>query len=102
MKVGEMPHTTNAFSVRNFNPPPPPRRTLLPLTLHVARSYATLGSPRGSCAPAPSVLVQGEEFAAITPKRLQIPAVSASSVVKVKIIRDMDKKPSTDVRALDE
>ncbi|CAN0005581.1 unnamed protein product, partial [Hapterophycus canaliculatus] len=38
----------------------------------------------------------GEEFAAITPKRLQIPPVNASSVVKVKIIRDMDKKPSAD------
>lgn len=40
---------------------------------------------------------QGEEFAAITPKRLQIPAVTAASVVKSKIIRDMDKKPSTAV-----
>ncbi|CAM9452983.1 unnamed protein product [Ectocarpus sp. 13 AM-2016] len=39
---------------------------------------------------------QGEEFAAITPKRLQIPAVTGNSVVKAKIIRDMDKKPSTD------
>eukprot|EP00903_Cladosiphon_okamuranus_P005563 g5539.t1 len=39
---------------------------------------------------------QGEEFAAITPKRLQIPPVTASSVVKVKIIRDLDKKPTTD------
>ena len=46
------------------------------------------------------VVVQGEEFAAITPKRLQIPAVTASSVVKAKIIRDMDKKPSTDVSEL--
>ncbi|CAM9304033.1 unnamed protein product [Pylaiella littoralis] len=39
---------------------------------------------------------QGEDFAAITPKRLHIPPVTANSVVKVKIIRDMDKKPSTD------
>eukprot|EP00752_Nemacystus_decipiens_P011036 g9805.t1 len=39
---------------------------------------------------------QGEEFAAITPERLQIPPVTAISVVKVKIIRDVDKKPSTD------
>lgn len=43
---------------------------------------------------------QGEEFAAITPKRLQIPAVSGGSVIKSKIIRDMDKKPNPDVRKL--
>lgn len=42
-------------------------------------------------------LFQGEEFAAITPQRLQIPAVTASSVVKAKIIRDMEKKPNADV-----
>lgn len=42
-------------------------------------------------------VTQGEEFAAITPKRLQIPNVTAAAVVKAKIIRDMDKKPSTDV-----
>ncbi|CAM9881641.1 unnamed protein product, partial [Sphacelaria rigidula] len=39
---------------------------------------------------------QGEEFAAITPKRLQIPPVSGGAVVKSKIIRDMDKKPNPD------
>lgn len=43
--------------------------------------------------------LQGEEFAAITPERLQIPAVTGNSIVFVKIIRDMDKKPSADVRA---
>lgn len=41
---------------------------------------------------------QGEEFAAITPKRLQIPPVSSGSVMNSKIIRDMDKKPNPDVR----
>lgn len=45
---------------------------------------------------------QGEEFAAITPKRLQIPPVSGGAVVKSKIIRDMDKKPNPDVRRMNE
>ena len=52
----------------------------------------------GSCSI--FVFVQGEEFALITPERLQIPPVTANSVVKAKIIRDLDKKPSTDVRLL--
>ena len=42
-------------------------------------------------------LQQGEEFAAITPQRLKIPPVTAASVVKTKIIRDLDKKPNADV-----
>lgn len=41
--------------------------------------------------------MQAEEFAAITPERLQIPAVTTASVVKSKIIRDMDKKVDADV-----
>lgn len=59
--------------------------------------YATLDSAL-ALGPAPIGFAQGEEFAAITPQRLQIPPVTAISVVKVKIIRDLDKKPTTDVR----